>query len=85
MTVAELIEQLKKFNPEYQVWVASDPEGNEFRPLCEASSFQTFEAEDAEDAEDDEDPEIYIRLEQFSYNDVCDNPTVVMVWPGYYV
>lgn len=81
MTVAELIDVLKGFNPEHQVWMASDDEGNELRPVGEADNFQTFEVEHFDDEED----EVYIRLEQFSYNDVCDHPNVVMIWPGYYV
>lgn len=82
MAVAELIEHLKQFNPEHQVWMASDDEGNEYRPLGEVANFETFEVEHFDDEYEDE---VYIRLEQFSYNDVCDNPNVVMIWPGYYV
>lgn len=80
MTVAELIEELKTFNPEHQVWMAKDDEGNAYNPVGEASNFTTFEVEHFEDEED----EVSISLEQFNYSDVCDHPNVVMIWPGRY-
>lgn len=33
MKVKELIDTLQKFNPELDVWVQRDPEGNSFSPL----------------------------------------------------
>lgn len=78
MTVAELIEQLKQFNPEHQVWMAKDSEGNGYKPVDGAANFTTFEVEHYDDEED----EVFIKLDEFNYNDVCDNPNVVMIWPG---
>lgn len=46
MTVAELIEQLKEFNPELKVWMAEDPEGNELRPFLEIGLGEVEEVED---------------------------------------
>lgn len=37
MTVAELIEALKKLPGDYEVVTASDPEGNAFNQACELS------------------------------------------------
>lgn len=81
MTVAELIEELKKFNPKHQVWMSRDEEGNAYNPVGEASNFTTFELERFENGEE----EISISLEQFTYRDVAENPNVVMIWPGWYV
>lgn len=80
MTVAELIEELKKFNPQHQVWLSRDEEGNGYNPVSEASNFTTFELERFEDGEE----EISISLEQFTYRDVAEHPNVVMIWPGWY-
>lgn len=86
MTVAELIEKLKQFNPEHQVWMSKDDEGNEYKPVGEISNFLTFEVESSSDPIDpEEEIDIYISLEQFTYADVADHPSVVMIWPGYYV
>lgn len=61
--------------------MASDPEGNYFKPVEEVANFETFEVEHFDgDVED----EIYINIDEFTYNDVCENPNVVMIWPGWY-
>lgn len=33
MTVAELIENLKEFKPDLEVWLSKDSEGNDFKPI----------------------------------------------------
>ena len=33
MTVAELIEKLKEFKPDLQVWLSKDSEGHDFQPI----------------------------------------------------
>lgn len=80
MTVAELIEELKTFNPEHLVWISKDDEGNGYSPVGQISNFETFEVEHFEGEED----EVYVRLEQFDYSDVCDHPNIVMIWAGRY-
>lgn len=82
MTVAELIEALSNFDPNMQVWMSKDEEGNEYKPVGQPASFQTFELDPSEDGED---AEFIISLDQFNYADVADNPFVVMIWPGWYV
>jgi len=35
MTVKELVELLKRANPDKKVFISVDEEGNDFKPICE--------------------------------------------------
>jgi len=73
ITVRELIEQLQELPPETTVWMSSDGEGNEFKPLYEIDLMDTFDEE-----EYDGEVEKYYRegFEDLSIEEV------IMFWPG---
>lgn len=75
MTVVELIEQLKKFDPNMLVWMTSDEEGNSYAPLYEVALFNTKEVEDNGDG----DIEVWVRENMDEVAEKHDK--VIMLWP----
>jgi hypothetical protein len=53
MTVQELIDHLGKFDPNLEVWMARDGEGNGFRPVYEAAP-STYDPESDESIHPDD-------------------------------
>lgn len=76
MTVAELINYLKEFNPGLQIWMAGDGEGNNYSPITPPVLQASFEYDAGL-----KNPFV----EEFSDDDMLENPYVLMIWPGYYV
>lgn len=72
ITVRELIEKLQELPPETTVWVASDNEGNCYRPLWLVGMMDTFEEEEYDDGVEKWYKEVFQEL---------GDEEVVMLWP----
>jgi len=72
ITVRELIEQLQVLPPETTVWVATDNEGNYYRPLWQVAMMDTFETEEYDDVIEKWYKDVFKRL---------GDEEVVMLWP----
>lgn len=76
MKVNELIEQLKLLPEDKEVWMSSDPEGNEYRPVSEAQIMITYDHD-----EDFPEAEPYFFE---PWDEMTDPPEeVIVIWPGY--
>lgn len=76
MTVAELIERLKWFDPDTPVWLAKDPEGNGFDNLYSIEDFDLYETEEFANGAS----ETYLKYDEMA--DVAkDHDKIVMLWP----
>lgn len=71
--VRELIEKLKTFDPELEVWISRDEEGNGFNPLAWDFGKYLFDPEEKSPV-DEECSDCYGL-------DRSDFPTVVILWP----
>ena len=84
ITIGQLIEKLKKFDPSLPVLLARDEEGNGYAPLADEDlCVSRFELDDygieiglAELTEE---------LEEFGFSeeDVIDGPECLVLWPGW--
>lgn len=80
MKVEELIEELEKCDPDEEVYLSIDPEGNHFRSVHEVDSNSAM----------DEHGDIYLRnltdeLEELGYSELDvapdDAENVTVIWP----
>lgn len=59
MKVHELIDYLRSFNPESEIWVSGDEEGNDFHPLSSLSEeFLDRTYGEIVDVDDEDDPNV---------------------------
>ena len=81
MTVQELIDILKEFNPDCIVIMQSDPEGNSYSPLCGAEDNGAW----------NEDYQEYgyatlteeLKTTGYSEDDLTEGTPAVVLWPMY--
>lgn len=82
MTIAELIVELEKFDPNLQVIMSEDAEGNSFSPFCEVAESMYF-AESTWSGETFPTPEHIAMSDQYTEEDEAPEGSerVVVLWP----